>query len=125
MQHQSSTPAESGERVTEDASQTASPTLVFDALADDRRRAILDSLRRESADELTVDALCDAVASRLDGPTIDRDDLRIALRHQHVPKLETAGLVDYDPRTGRVRYRGDSLLERCLDLVAAHEGSDG
>ncbi|WP_458207032.1 hypothetical protein [Haladaptatus sp. NG-SE-30] len=41
------------------------------------------------------------------------------LRHIYLPQLDAAAIIDYDARTGAVRYRGneivDGLLNRCLE----------
>lgn len=39
------------------------------------------------------------------------DDLCADLHHVHLPKLENAGLVEYDARSGAVSYRGHPVIE--------------
>jgi len=45
----------------------------------------------------------------------DRERIRLFLRHRALPKLRALGLVDYDPRSETIRYRGDPLVEALLD----------
>lgn len=37
------------------------------------------------------------------------------LRHQHLPKLEETGMIEYDDGSGDLWYDGDSLLETHLE----------
>lgn len=93
---------------------------LFDALANRRRRDVLSYLEGADADTVEfrdlVAAVVDAEADRAAGTGYD-ERVALALCHAHLPKLERAGLVEYDPRAGTVRYRGHPLVERCLSLV--------
>lgn len=72
----------------------------FRVLADFRRRHVLDVL--EDADEpCGLDGLATAIEAR-EVRTADADDVRITLHHVHLPMLDDAGLVEYDPATGTV-----------------------
>lgn len=85
-------------------------------LADWRRRAILRRLST-GEDETTLDALVAALsADGPDGP--DGAALRTELHHHHLPRLEDAGVVEYDPSTGTVSYRPDERVESLLDALA-------
>lgn len=83
---------------------TASPLSVdnlFDALADRRRRKLLYSLRdhdgsltfTDAAEELAL-VHCDS--TKYDYPDEEIEQICASLHHDHVPKLEEQGLVDYD-----------------------------
>lgn len=91
------------------------PDRVFELLSDGRRRHVLYYLAREQTGGATVTELREVISSRLEG---DRDDLAVELHHTHLPKLAAAGVVEYDGRSETVRYRGDPLLERCLEYAA-------
>lgn len=86
--------------------QTLSPSLdpVFDALADGYRRrlllALLDCSPRNAADALES-------ADESDG---DVSAMRVEMRHCHLPKLEAAGFIEWDPETNEVR-RGPRFSE--------------
>lgn len=45
----------------------------------------------------------------------------VALHHNHLPKLDAAAVLDYDPRSRTVRYRGDDRVGLVLDLLEASE----
>lgn len=86
---------------------------LFDALADERRRAVLDAL---SAAEQPVDVhrLAERVAARErrgdDAGRPPRDAVRralVSLHHAHLPKLADAGLVEYDADARVVRTVGE------------------
>lgn len=83
---------------------------LFSALANKRRRHVLQYFQSSSDDVASLEELVDAV------PRDERTDgrKRVALRLHHVtlPKLEDAGLLEYDARSNTVRYRGNPLLDR-------------
>ncbi|QLD88656.1 helix-turn-helix transcriptional regulator [Natronomonas salina] len=71
------------------------PDDLFDVLADRERRRVLEQLVERNA------------ASHV-GLLKDRCDVNgTLLRHVHLPKMDKAGLVDYDPRTGDVALTDD------------------
>ena len=74
---------------------------VLNCLAAGRRRSILALLDRAApmtVDELTraLDAV-DGGAEGTDDSTDDRERIRVGLRHLHLPRLDEAGLVEWDP----------------------------
>lgn len=92
---------------------------VFDALAKERRRVVLDSLA-EAEPPVPVDDLARRVAARErrgdragegePGPGPPEGAVRrahVSLHHTHLPKLEEAGLLDYDPDDQVVREAAD------------------
>lgn len=63
-----------------------------------------------------------ASVSELAGKTNKEDyggpeQVAIQLRHSTLPRLEEAGVIDYDPRSETVRYQGHSDLETLLDAI--------
>lgn len=58
----------------------------------------------------------------------DRESVKIALHHRHLPKLTDAGFIDVEPETGRVS-RGQNFgeIRLFLELMDDHveELSDG
>lgn len=85
---------------------------VLEAVANGRRRSVLAALRSVGG-PLQRDALAHAIADGEDGsrPSPETvDDLRVQLHHVHLPKLEAAGLVEYDAAEGTVTYEGHSEL---------------
>lgn len=98
---------------------------VFDTLADESRRLILYYLRdRLSAG---LDELATVVSGwrRARTPGIgvvtpdDREEVRIELHHVHLPRLDDAGFLDYDPETKDATVATtpgflDTILDRSL-----------
>lgn len=83
-------------------------------LADWRRRAVLRHLAACDDDgPVVIETVAAAVAP--DGA--DEDRLRIRLHHRHLPALDDAGLVEYDPDSRTVRYRRDERVETLLSLL--------
>ncbi|MFC7141316.1 hypothetical protein ACFQMA_15940 [Halosimplex aquaticum] len=72
---------------------------LFAILADPRRRRLLDVLEtRDPGARMALSELADRLAAA-EGSTSGerRHDVAAALHHVHLPKLDDAGLVEYDP----------------------------
>lgn len=101
---------------------------VFGLLADRRRRFALHALRgTEGATDLP--RLTEQVAAR--EATADREfedptgnaAVRRDLEGRVLPQLDEAGVLDYDSRSGAVRFYGHPVLEEYVDHVAGLEWS--
>lgn len=90
---------------------------LFEALADSRRRLVVQYFLRSSADAATVTDLARYVADRT--PDEEFETVAVALHHKDVSKLHEADLVEYDDQTETVRYVGSRLVS---DLLAHAEG---
>jgi hypothetical protein len=90
---------------------------LFEALADSRRRLVVQYFLRSSADAATVTDLARYVADRT--PDEEFETVAVALHHKDVSKLDEADLVEYDDQTETVRYVGSRLVS---DLLAHAEG---
>lgn len=86
------------------------------ALADGRRRAVVSSLRDATSDRTSVATLAAAIAPP-DGS--DPEDVAIRLHHETLPRLDEIGVLEFDPQSGSIVYRGDEDLEAVLDVVEA------
>jgi len=90
-------------------------------VADRRRRRVIRQLRREGGtttfDDL-VDRLHDGGLLTDDDRHRDRERLAIQLQHTHLPKLADHGVVEYDHRSGIVRYQPDERIEAVLDSLS-------
>lgn len=93
-------------------------------LADRGRRTMLRHLMNHPDGTVTVDELVDLVVTSGTSPTADwqRDRKRADLRVRciQLPRLATAGVVEYDTGAERVRYRTHPRLEellQCLDRL--------
>ena len=78
-----------------------------EVLSDRRRREIL-SVLSESRGQLDIDELADrlAAADRASTGGADESDVRVSLHHVHLPKLASAGIVEYDPERRTIVYEG-------------------
>jgi len=73
---------------------------VFSVLANDQRRVALQMLADTDEPILDLDSLVEQVSGRLhsEDPSMDQyRRTRIALHHNHLPKLDEYGMVVYDP----------------------------
>jgi len=90
-----------------DATSTTGTDDLFDILANANRRFVLAHLsQRETPPSLGP--LAAALAA--DSDDLSHEDARIALHHVHLPKLEEAGLVEYDD-TVELTDEADASLE--------------
>ena len=120
------------------ADTTPSLDLVFDLLSNSRRRYALYCLNDQSDGVATLETLTENVVtfeqmtgatdgetnasmrtrtdSDHDGHVRDRHArVQIALTHTHLPKLEDAGLLEYDQRSEMVRYWSQPSVEEWLE----------
>lgn len=102
---------------------------LFEAMANQRARYVLSYLGSVSVDVLDLEDVADGVAEREveAGAATDVEDclhhVTVALHHNHLPKLDHAGIIDYDPRSKTVRKWGDDRIETCLELFEAAKRS--
>lgn len=74
----------------------------YRALTHPLRRAVLSLLHGSADPKTTLDALSERIATQFEDASEAR--IRSALHHVHLPKLRELGLVEYDERSGEVRY---------------------
>jgi hypothetical protein len=84
------------------------------AVADRRRRAVVRRLRARATGGATLEGLAESLAGTLGD---DPDRVAVELHHRHLPKLDDLGVVEYDARSHRVRYRGDESVEALLRFL--------
>lgn len=94
---------------------------VLRVLADVRRRRLLAALSRADDDTLALADLVADVAEDVDGSPAR---VRVAFRHNHLPRLEEAGLVEFDPEAGTVTYDPDPIVEAVVAAVESGAGDD-
>jgi DNA-binding transcriptional ArsR family regulator len=103
--------------------ETIAVDTVVSALADERRRTILNALVSAPEETLAYDALVDHVADRLreDGAGRVTDGQRRAVRgtlhHIHLPQLADAELVEHETETEQVTFVGDEPERELLRTV--------
>lgn len=83
-------------------------------LADHHRRATLAYFQKSADDVASVDEL----SAELTREDYGDEDVTTRLHHSVLPKLDAAGVVDYDGRSNTVRYRGHAKLETMVEFVA-------
>lgn len=82
-------------------------------LADQRRRRIVRQLRDGDSHHSSLDELTD----ELECQDPERTQVAISLHHNHLPKLDSHGLLDYDRDTGHVEYRPGEEAEQLLEQL--------
>lgn len=87
----------------------ADPDDLFQVLSDGQRRRVVRVLR-ERDEPTSLDDLVATLAADEAGST---EQLRLALRHVHLPMLADAGSIRYDAETGQV-----VPLDRLEEFVA-------
>lgn len=98
------------------------PDVVFDLLKDESRRHLLYYFRGRPREVVTVDELADHLRGRFDArPEADTDRFELQLVHNHLPKLDHLGVIEYDPQDETVRYRGGTEIERFVDCANPRE----
>ncbi|MWG33901.1 DUF7344 domain-containing protein [Halomarina oriensis] len=75
----------------------------FELMANRRRRHVLSYLRGVTG-VVSVDDLASQVIARelLEGGPVDPDSVEATLRHVHLPKLDAAGLIEFDDERSEV-----------------------
>ena len=91
---------------------------VLDTLSHHLRREVIHYFENVASElTATVDELVTHVDARV--PREDRETLAAALAHSHLPKLAERGWLDFDRRTGHVRYHGHDEAAGLLRDVEA------
>lgn len=85
------------------------------ALAHPVRRELVCRLSERDDGVAELSDLLDRIDVEPTGRSQER--LEAAARHEHLPLLREAGLVEYDPRTETVRYRDPPPAAELVDLI--------
>lgn len=88
---------------------------LLDLLTTQHCRSLLTYFGRTQKEVASVPELADKISKEDHGGTYQ---VAIQLRHSTLPRLEDAGVIEYDPRSETVRYQGDSDLEALLDAIS-------
>jgi len=88
----------------------------FGLLSDRRRRYVLEELYTSEETVRAVADLVDDVLAR-DTRAPERERVLVALYHKTLPRLADGVVVDFDPRTNTVRYRGGELIDDLLSVL--------
>lgn len=126
----STTPAPGGRAKTDpDRPETVPMRYSFDTLLDllsfPRRRTLLYYLKNQSADEIPLEEIVEAVHDiERSLPVRDsspREVVRTELLHTHLPKLQEVGIVRYDTDSQTVHYTVNQGLESYIDYIETVE----
>lgn len=90
---------------------------LLDTLSDNLQRELIHYFENVTTDEI---ASLDEVVAHIDQrvPGTNPENLRTTLHHAHLPKLTGRGWIEYDSRSGDIRYRGHDAAEELLREVA-------
>lgn len=101
---------------------------VFEVLSNRRRQYVLHYLKRNGDEPVRLRNLVDQVAAWENDTTIeelesnDRKCVYTALRQSHLPKLDAAGVVNYDKQRGEVELTdGAEEVQLYLEYVPAND----
>jgi DNA-binding transcriptional ArsR family regulator len=94
----------------------------LELLSNQRRRYVLYYLR-EQGSPVSVDELADRVTMWEGDPSTDRSKIRTDLYHSQLPRLDDAGVVDFDPEDEFVSLAAGARgpITEYLDLAADEE----
>lgn len=83
---------------------------ILRVLKDGERREVYEFLRTFPRRTMALEELAEHVA---EGE--ETTGLETRLYHVHLPKLAEVGLIEFEPKRGRLRYLGDRDVELILD----------
>lgn len=97
---------------------------LLEVVADPRRRMVLHRLQETDETAVDIEELTETIVTdggRTAGRSLSDESRALTeLRHIHLPKLAEAGLIEYDQRSGAVRYCSNDRVERTLEFVSTH-----
>jgi len=92
---------------------TLSESECHELLASESRQALLEWLATASDRSHTLESLASAVSSSDDMDQVQA--VSLSLHHVHLPKLDDADVLDYDPNSKTVECRASNWTERLLE----------
>lgn len=105
------------------ASHDVSTEKALNLLADARCRSILARLIDCEDNTVSLDTLVTQIAPDNPPPAIrDADHLKpllIDLHHRHLPRLEDAGLIEYDARSKTICYHPNEDIEKLHQFITS------
>ena len=105
-------------RLMTTTTHTLSTDTALRLLANQQRRTILrhvtDGNGTTTVDQLIDSLLTDTSPSADRGAT--RDRMATSLHHVHLPMLQEAGVIEYDPHRETIQYHSIALVEDILQV---------
>lgn len=86
----------------------------FALLSKYERRCIIHFLQKAGTDRVSISDVVNHLQTQ-DATADEHEKLAVSLYHNHLPQLDTVGVVDYDRDSETVRYDGDELVEALLE----------
>lgn len=91
--------------------------VLFDTLSNNYRREIIHYFENISESSTTsYDNLASHIEDRVPGASDEA--ITSALIHNHLPKLQSRGWLDFDARSNQIRYYGRESSEQLINEVA-------
>lgn len=104
---------------SETTAEPATIDRVFAALATETSRSVLAYFEASDSQTASIDDLTEYIAARQSASDARTPaQLRVRLHHTDLPKLDDAGLIDYDPRTTTVRYREEHSVKEWTAIAS-------
>ncbi len=98
------------------------PNILFEILADPRRRRLIAVLKeRDQTDRVFVDTLSSQLAACEKATDGAIDEIALTLHHHHLPKLDEAGLIRYEPTSKMVEFTAVVNDQSVSDLATVFE----
>lgn len=87
------------------------------------RRDVIGHCSGASTQPIDIDDVADHVveARQEAGAVLDREEVLIALHHRHLPVLEEHDVIEFDRRSGQLRYWSVDRIEEWLERIRAEE----
>ncbi|WP_089790191.1 DUF7344 domain-containing protein [Natronobacterium haloterrestre] len=98
------------------------PDMLFEILADPRRRHLIAVLRGyDRTDRVFVDTLSSRLAAREKATSETTDEIALTLHHQHLPRLDEAELIRYEPTSKMVEFTDITDDQSVIDFATVIE----
>jgi len=110
-----------GPSISDERATRAGLDELFEVLADGDRRRILAYLADTDDGVAAFSDIIEHVADDSAEESTDKERVAVSMHHTHLPKLADANLVEYDPRSEVVRYRGGPAVSDWVELARSHE----
>ena len=109
---------------TAERERSTAPDVVLSIVAHEHRRAVLRILDQADTEVMAVSTLIARVAEHVQNGDQSGDEqrqrVRTALHHIHLPKLDACGMIVHDTETDQVRKTTDEPSQELLTTIESH-----
>lgn len=95
---------------------SASLDSVLEILAEERRRLVVRHLRNTSNGVASCEELVDYISTHYSEEQ-NAENIKIRLHHIDLPKLDSAGLIEYDSRSNTARYHPHPQVDALVEFI--------